>query len=146
MIRAPLPEDIPALYRLVLELAEYERLSDTVTGTEEDLRRHLFETAACRALVTEVEGEIVGYALFFTNFSTFRMQPGIYLEDIYVTPAFRGKGYGKAMLANLIEFARESGFGRVEWSVLEWNQPAIGFYRSLGAEVMEEWRICRFSL
>jgi GNAT superfamily N-acetyltransferase len=146
VIRTPNLEDIPAVFQLVKELAEYEKLAHQVTGNEEDLRRHVFDTGACKLLVTDVEGEIVGYALYFHNFSTFRMQPGIYLEDIYVTPAFRGKGYGKEMLRFLIELARESGYGRVEWSVLEWNRPAIEFYASMGAELLDDWRTCRYSI
>lgn len=146
MIRLPSPEDIPAVYQLVVELAEYERLRQDVTGTEADLYRQVFETGACKLIVTEEEGEIVGYAIFFQNFSTFRMQPGLYLEDVYVTPAYRGKGFGKAMLQYLVELAKESRYGRVEWSVLEWNQPAIDFYEAIGAEVSPDWRLCRISL
>jgi GNAT superfamily N-acetyltransferase len=146
VIREATLDDIPAVYGLVLELADYERLRHQVTGTAEDLGRHVFETGACRLLVTEVEGEVVGYALYFFNFSTFRMQPGLYLEDLYVTPTRRGQGLGKAMIERLIEIAKERGCGRVEWSVLDWNQPAIDFYQRMGAEVMPDWRICRISL
>lgn len=146
MIREPRPEDIDAVFGLICELADFEKLSHQIDGTAEDLRRHVFETHACHLVVAEESDEIVGYAIYFFNFSTFRVRPGLYLEDIYVTPSKRGTGIGKELLSHLIAKAQSMGCGRVEWSVLDWNQRAIDFYLKMGAEILHEWRICRIVL
>ncbi|MGC8643968.1 MAG: GNAT family N-acetyltransferase [Isosphaeraceae bacterium] len=129
---------------LVYELAVYEKLERFAKATPEDFRRHLFgPRPVAEAIIAEVEGEPVGFALWFTTFSTFRGRPGLYLEDVYVRPERRGKGIGKALLANVARLARERGYARLEWSVLNWNAPAIGFYRSLGARPMDDWTVYR---
>jgi len=131
---------------LIRELAEYERLSHMVSATEEGLRDTLFgERPAAEVLLAEVAGDAVGFALFFPNYSTFLGRGGIYLEDLYVQPAFRGRGLGRALLVRLAALARERGAGRLEWSVLDWNEPAIGFYRNLGAEPLDGWTTFRLS-
>jgi GNAT superfamily N-acetyltransferase len=146
-IRWAEPKDIPHIWGLVLELAEYERLSGTVSGSADRLQESLFGAhPACRCRVTEEDGQIVGYALTFSTYSTFRTLPGIWLEDLYVTPSCRGRGLGKAMLQSVIEEGRREGVGRIEWSVLDWNESAIEFYRKMGAEVLPDWRFCRVSL
>ncbi len=143
-VRAASAEDVPLILTFIKELAEYERLSHVVVATEESLRRWLFgEQLVAEVLIAEHGGEAAGFALFFHNFSTFLGKPGIYLEDIYVRPGFRGRGMGKAMLARLARLARERCCGRLEWSVLDWNAPAIAFYRSLGARPMDEWTVHR---
>ena len=142
-IRAARPGDERRIWELIGELAEYEKLPYLVTGTAEALGEHLFgPTPFVYAMVAETEG-IVGYVLYFTNYSTFRTQPGIWMEDLYVTPPERGKGIGKALLLAVAKQVHESGWGRHEWAVLDWNQPAIDFYESLGAVVMPDWRVCR---
>jgi GNAT superfamily N-acetyltransferase len=151
-LRAAAPEDVRDLLRLIRGLAEYERLTHLLEVTPEGLARHLFgERPAAEAWVAEldageggaVRGAVVGFALFFTNFSTFLGRPGLYLEDRYVEPAHRRLGIGKALLAALGRLALERGCGRFEWSVLDWNADAIGFYRSMGAQVLPDWRLCR---
>ncbi len=143
-IRAARPEDAEALVNLVRELAVYEKLEEQAKATSADFHRHLFgPRPVAEAAVAEVEGEPIGFALWFTTFSTFRGQPGIYLEDIFVRPAFRGRGIGTALLATIARLAVERGCGRLEWSVLDWNAPSIGFYRSLGARAMDEWTVYR---
>jgi len=138
--------DIGAIVQLIRDLAEFEQLSHLLQVTPEKLRPQLFgEKAVVEALVAEAGGEVVGFALFFTNFSTFLAQPGLYLEDLFVTPAQRGRGIGAALLTRLARLAVERGYGRFEWSVLDWNQDAIGFYQRLGATVMPDWRICRIT-
>jgi GNAT superfamily N-acetyltransferase len=145
-IRSATIEDVPEILRLILGLAEYEKLEHEVVATEDKLRRSLFgERPAAEAVLGFLEGRPVGFAVFFHNYSTFRACPGLYLEDLFVEPAHRGSGYGKALLLHLARLAVERGCQRMEWSVLDWNQPAIGFYRSLGADVMDEWRICRLT-
>ena len=135
-----------AIVGLIRELAEFEKLSHLVQATPESLMPHLFgDKPAAEALVAEVGGEVVAFALFFTNFSTFLSKPGLYLEDLYVKPAQRGAGLGKAMLVRLAQIAVERGYGRFEWSVLDWNEAAIGFYQQMGATVMPDWRICRIT-
>lgn len=137
-------EDVPIILSLVKELAEYERLSHTVTATEELLFCALFgEKPVAEAVVASDGGKPVGFALFFHNFSTFVGKPGIYLEDVYVKPEARGKGVGKALLRHVARIARERDCGRFEWTVLEWNKPAIAFYQQQGASVLEDWRVCR---
>ncbi|MBS1724903.1 MAG: GNAT family N-acetyltransferase [Armatimonadetes bacterium] len=144
MVRSARPEDVPRIHELILELAEYERLRDRAVGTPELLHRHLFgEHKYVEALVVEIEGALVGYALFFTTYSTFLTLPGYWLEDLFVEPASRGKGYGKALLLEIVRLARVNGFGRVEWSVLDWNQPSIDFYESLGARALGDWTVYR---
>jgi len=145
VIRQAERADVPRIWALIQELADYERLSHAVTGNVELLERHIFDDGHCLVFVFELDGEVVGYSLSFPLYSTFRTQPGLWLEDLYVTPSLRGKGYGKALLEHLMEYCREKGLGRLDWSVLSWNEPSIGFYQAMGAEVMPDWRICRVS-
>jgi GNAT superfamily N-acetyltransferase len=136
--------DVPVLFRLILALAEYEKLSHAVTGNADALKEHLFGSRPyAEAIVAEYAGQTVGFALFFSNYSTFMTQPGIYLEDLFVLPEYRRQGIGKAILSYLAQLAVERGYGRLEWSVLDWNEPAIKFYRRMGAAVLPDWRICR---
>jgi GNAT superfamily N-acetyltransferase len=138
--------DVPTLIAFIHELAEYERLAHTVEITEELLAKGLFgERPAAEALVAEIDGEAVGWALFFTNFSTFKGLSGLYIEDIYVRPSWRGRGAGKALLKEVARLAVERGCGRVEWAVLDWNTPSIEFYRSLGAVPLDEWTMYRLT-
>jgi GNAT superfamily N-acetyltransferase len=147
VIRAATPADAPVIAELIRALAEYERLSDQVVMREEDLRRHLFgQRPAAEVVVAQEEGgEVVGFALFFSSFSTFLGRPGLYLEDLFVRPGARGRGHGKALLCHLARLAVERGCGRLEWSVLDWNEPALGFYRSLGAVAMDGWTVHRLA-
>lgn len=143
-IRPAQPSDCDDIWRLTCELAEYEKLTHQLEGSGDALRTHLFgERAFAEALVAELEGEVVGYALFFSNYSTFLTQPGIWLEDLIVTPSRRGQGIGKALLFEVIKTAKMRGCGRLEWAVLDWNEPAIKFYEDIGAEIMPDWRVCR---
>jgi len=143
-LREAVPADVPLILEFIRELAEYERLSHEVVATDELVLEHLFgERPVAEVVIGEWGGDPVAFALFFHNFSTFLGRPGVYLEDLYVRPAMRGRGIGKAMLAHLARIAVERGCGRFEWSVLDWNEPAIAFYRSLGAEPMEEWTVQR---
>ena len=145
-LRAAEPRDLAAIVALITELADFERLAHLVEVTPDKLAPHLFgERPAAECVVGEVDGEVVAFALYFTNFSTFLARPGLYLEDLYVQPAHRGIGLGKAMLGHLARLAAERGCGRFEWSVLDWNADAIAFYQGLGATVMPDWRICRIS-
>jgi len=147
LIRAAAPADVPTIYGFVCELADYERLRHKVTSTADDFHKALFgPRPSCEAVVAALDGEDVGFALFFHNFSTFVGRTGLYLEDLYVSPAARGRGIGKALLAHLIELARERGCGRMEWAALEWNEPAIKFYEALGAEQLHDWRLFRLTL
>jgi GNAT superfamily N-acetyltransferase len=143
-IRPALREDLPRIWELILELADYEKLLHKVDGSLVQLERD-FEQAFQSTVAVDGD-EIIGYTLWFTNYSTFRTKPGIYLEDLYVSPSHRGKGIGKALLHDLFQRAEAKNYGRVEWSVLDWNQTAIGFYRSQGAEILEDWRICRVTI
>jgi GNAT superfamily N-acetyltransferase len=137
-------QDIPTILRFIRDLARYERLEHEVVATEDVLRQTLFGPRRhAEVLLGEVNGEPAGFALFFHNFSTFLGRPGIYLEDLFVRPEDRGRGYGKALLGRLAELAIERGCGRVEWAVLDWNAPSIEFYKSLGAVPMTDWRIFR---
>ena len=146
MIRPAAPADVPTVARLIRALAEYERLADRVSLDEGRLRDHLFGPRPyCEALIAEDGGVPVGFALFFHNYSTFLARPGIYLEDLFVLPEERRRGYGKALLSCLARIAVERGCGRLEWSVLNWNEPAIGFYKSLGAVPMDEWTVYRLT-
>jgi GNAT superfamily N-acetyltransferase len=143
-LRSATKEDVPNLFSLIQALAAYEKLSHAVTGNAELLETHLFGDKPCaEAILAECEGKAVGLALFFQNFSTFLTKPGIYLEDIFVLPEYRRLGIGKAMLIHLAKIAKERDYGRLEWSVLDWNQPAIAFYQKLGASVLPDWRTCR---
>jgi GNAT superfamily N-acetyltransferase len=143
-IRAATEEDVPLILSLIKELAEYERLSHEVVATEEALRDSLFgERPVAEVLIGHLGDEPVGFALFFHNFSTFLGKPGIYLEDLYVRPEFRGAGIGRALLVHLARLARERGCGRLEWSVLDWNEPAIGFYKKIGASPVSGWTVYR---
>ena len=147
-LRAATPADLPAIVELIRELAVYERLEHLVVATPESLAPHLFgPRPAAEGVLAEAQTqgrrEVVGFALYFTNFSTFLGRPGLYLEDLYVRPAHRGRGLGKALLAHLGALAVARGCGRFEWAVLEWNASAIGFYERMGAQLLPDWRICR---
>ena len=144
IIREATIDDVPLILTFIKELAEYERLPHEVVATEESLREALFgERRAAEVFIGEHGGEPAGFALFFHNFSTFVGRPGLYLEDLYVRPARRGQGFGRALLAHLARLAKRRGCGRLEWAVLDWNEPAIRFYRSLGAVAMDEWTVYR---
>lgn len=143
-IRFAVAADTPVILGFIRALADYEKLTHACVATEEDLRATLFGPRPfAEVLLLEEGGEAHGFALFFHNYSTFLGKPGIYLEDLFVDPAQRGKGYGKKLLAKLAELAVERGCGRLEWSVLDWNQLSIDFYLSLGAKPMDEWTIYR---
>ena len=148
-LRPAEPRDVPAIVGLIRELAEFEHLAHLMRATPETLAPHLFgakpvaESVVAEAPGTDGQLRVVGFALFFTNFSTFLAQPGLYLEDLYVQPACRGAGIGKALLSHLGALAVQRGMGRFEWSVLDWNENAIRFYEKMGATVMPDWRICR---
>jgi GNAT superfamily N-acetyltransferase len=143
-IRSSTRDDVPLILSLVRELAEYERLSQEVVATEEALRDSLFgERPVAEVLIGHLGGEPAGFALFFHSFSTFLGRPSIYLEDLYVRPACRGAGVGQTLLVRLAGLATERGCGRLEWSVLDWNKPAIRFYKALGAVPMDEWTVYR---
>ena len=142
-IRPAVRADVPTILRFVRELAAFEREPDAVEATEAMLDRALFEEKAAEALIAERDGEAVGFALFFHNFSTWKGRKGLYLEDLYVTPEARGSGVGRALLEHLAALAVERDCARFEWAVLDWNQPAIDFYTAMGAEMMGEWRIER---
>ncbi|MGE3818140.1 MAG: N-acetyltransferase family protein [Isosphaeraceae bacterium] len=143
-IRPCVAGDERALVDLVRELAVYEKLEDLARGTPDDFRRHLFgPRPVAEALIAEDQGLAVGFALFFPTFSTFRGQPGIYLEDLFVKPSHRGRGIGRALIATVAKLTVDRGCGRLEWSVLNWNAPAIGFYRAAGAVPMDEWTVYR---
>jgi GNAT superfamily N-acetyltransferase len=138
------PDDAPAIVELIRELAEYERLLDEVRISPYDIRRDLFGTRRYAEAAVAREGDaVVGFALWFHNYSTFAGRPGLYLEDLFVRPSCRGRGYGEALLRYLARLAVERGCARFEWSVLDWNTPAIRFYRKLGAVGMEEWTVQR---
>ena len=146
VLRPARPSDCGEIDRLIHELAVYEKLAHQKVGTPEELHAALFgERPACEALVAEREGRAVGFALYFTTFSTFLCRPGIYLEDVFVEPAHRGVGIGKAFLRHLAALAVERGCGRFEWRVLDWNEPSIRFYESLGGKVLPEWELVRMT-
>ena len=138
-------EDVPLIFKFIKDLAAYENLSDKVVVTEAILDDWLFAQQKAEVIFCELAGNPIGFTLFFYNFSTFLGQSGIFLEDLYIEPAHRGRGYGKAIFANLAETAIERGCGRLDWWCLNWNQPSIAFYESIGAQHLEEWRIYRLS-
>jgi len=145
-IRPATPGDVAELLRLIRELAEYEKLAEMAVGTEASMRESLFGARpAAEALVAERGGRTVGFAIYFTTFSTFLCKPGLYLEDLFVEPEHRGSGIGKALLRRLAALAVERGCGRFEWRVLDWNEPSIRFYESLGAKLMPEWELVRMT-
>ena len=143
-IRSATPADVPALFSLIQALADYEKLSDAVIGSPEQLADHLFDVRPyIEAIVADRASQVVGFALFFHNYSTFLTKPGIYLEDLFVLSEHRDQGIGKALLAHLAQLVIDRDCGRLEWSVLDWNEPAIGFYKRMGATVLPDWRTCR---
>ena len=145
-LRPAAPQDLDAIVALITELAEFEQLTHLLKVTPARLAPHLFgERPVAECVVGEKGGEVVAFALFFTNFSTFLARPGLYLEDLYVRPVHRGSGLGKALLQHLGRLAVERGCGRFEWSVLDWTADAIAVYEKMGASVMPDWRICRIS-
>jgi GNAT superfamily N-acetyltransferase len=144
LIRAAAPADVPELLRLIHELAVYEKLEHMAVGTPPLLHEALFgKRPVCEALIAEVGGRAVGFALYFSTFSTFLCKPGLYLEDLFVEPAHRGSGIGKALLQRLAAITVERDGGRFEWRVLDWNEPSIKFYEALGATIMREWLLAR---
>lgn len=148
-IRAAKVEDVPLILRFVRELAEYEKLLHEVEATEASLEATLFPAAGAPVaecvFIEAPEGQAVGFALYFVTYSTFLAKPGLYLEDLFVRPEYRGRGYGKALIVHLAQLANARGYGRFEWSVLDWNEPAIAFYESLGARRLTEWTTCRLT-
>jgi GNAT superfamily N-acetyltransferase len=145
-IRSATPEDVPTILQLIRDLATYERAPNEVTATEKQLTEVLFGHRPAAEVVLAFDGDVpVGFAVFFHNFSTWLGQPGVYLEDLFVKPEERGKGYGRALLVHLAKIARDRGCGRMEWAVLDWNEPAIQFYRALGAKPMDEWTVFRLT-
>jgi GNAT superfamily N-acetyltransferase len=148
IIRPAQPEDTTAIFQLIQALAEYEKLAHLVTGSASQLMSDLFgANPGIGAVVAEVQDDsgqqVVGFALYFYNYSTFLTQRGMYLEDLFVLPEFRGAGTGKALLTEVARIAVKAGCGRFEWSVLDWNAPSIAFYQRMGADVLPDWRICR---
>ncbi|HIK08302.1 MAG TPA: GNAT family N-acetyltransferase [Trichormus sp. M33_DOE_039] len=144
IVRCAEPDDSKALFELIQGLAEYEKLSHAVTGNAPALHEHLFGSRKyIEAILAEYEGKAVGFALFFHNYSTFLTKPGLYLEDLFVLPEYRRQGIGKALLIKLAQIAVERDCGRLEWTVLDWNESAQAFYRSMGASILDDWRICR---
>lgn len=144
IIRPVTPDDVTLLFELINALAEYEKLSGLVTGNVDLLKKHLFsDRPFAEAILAEKDGLGVGFALFFYNYSTFLTKPGIYLEDLFILPEYRQQGIGKSLLIYLAKLAIERDCGRLEWSVLDWNEPAIKFYQKMGADILPDWRICR---
>ena len=145
-LRPATPADVGLILGFIRELAAYEQLDHQVVATESLLTEQLFgPRPAAEVVIAEVDGSAVGFALFFYNFSTFLGRPGLFLEDLYVQPQARGSGIGKALLRHLAGLALARGCGRMDWNVLDWNEPAIGFYKKLGAEVLPDWRTCRLT-
>jgi GNAT superfamily N-acetyltransferase len=144
-IAAATVDDVPAIFALIRALAEYERLSHEVVATEESLRQHLFGAKpAAEAILAKLDGKPIGFALYFQTFSTFRGVPGLWLEDLFVLPEHRRHGIGKLLLREVARIAHKRNCGRLEWSVLDWNEPAVNFYRKIGAAAMTDWTIQRF--
>jgi GNAT superfamily N-acetyltransferase len=135
--------DTPLILKFIKDLAEYEKMSDEVIATEEILENWIFDKGRAEVIFAVAEGQEVGFALFFHNFSTFLGRAGIYLEDVFVKPEYRGRGFGRAIMKKLAQIAAERGCGRFEWWCLDWNTPSIGFYKSLGARPMEDWTVYR---
>ncbi len=135
--------DTPLILKFIKDLAEYEKMSDEVIATEEILENWIFDKGRAEVIFAVAEGQEVGFALFFHNFSTFLGRAGIYLEDVFVKPEYRGRGFGRAIMKKLAQIAAERGCGRFEWWCLNWNTPSIGFYKSLGARPMEDWTVYR---
>lgn len=145
-IRPATPKDIPVILDLIRQLAVYEKLEHMITGTDTMMHEALFGARpSCECVVAEDDEKPIGFALYFTTFSTFLCKPGLYLEDLFVIPAARGKGYGKALLKHLAGLAKARDCGRFEWRVLDWNEPSIRFYKSLGATIMPEWHLVRMT-
>ncbi len=143
-LREATPEDIPLILQFIQDLADYEKEPAAAGATSEDIQRTIFEDRAyANVIIGEIDGQPRGFSLYFFNYSTWLGKPGLYLEDLFVQPAARGSGLGKALLLNLVRIAQEKGCGRMEWSVLDWNTPAIEFYRSLGAVPMDGWTVNR---
>lgn len=142
-IRQAIESDSPIIFEMILELAEFEKLSHAVVGSEASLRVSVFDQGYAQALIVEEAGLPVGFALYFFNYSTFETRPGLYLEDIYIRPEHRSKGYGKALIKKLAQIGLEKDCTRMEWFVLDWNEDAIDFYKSLGARPMDEWTVYR---
>ncbi|WP_304344024.1 GNAT family N-acetyltransferase [Chryseobacterium koreense] len=142
-IRKATEQDIPTIFDLIKKLAVYEKLENEVVTSEEELKKNVFDNGFAKVLIGEEDGNPVGFALYFYNFSTFVGKPGIYLEDLFVEPDRRGKGYGKKLLIELAKIAETENCGRFEWSVLDWNTPSIEFYKSVGAKPMDEWTVFR---
>ncbi|RCJ39422.1 GNAT family acetyltransferase [Nostoc punctiforme NIES-2108] len=144
IVRFAQADDCSVLFKLIEGLAEYEKLSHAIAGNALALQEHLFGSRRyVEAILAESAGESVGFALFFHNYSTFLTKPGIYLEDLFVLPEYRRQGIGKALLTKVAQIAVERDCGRLEWSVLDWNESAQAFYRSMGASILDDWRICR---
>ena len=145
-IRPAIAADVPLVLQLIRELAAYEKLGHEVTATERDLRESLFSSPpSAEVVIAETDGGVAGYALLFQNYSTFLCKRGLYLEDLFVRPSFRGRGIGRLLLSHLAGIAVQRGCARFEWAVLDWNESAIGFYRSLGAMPMDDWTVFRLS-
>jgi GNAT superfamily N-acetyltransferase len=145
-LRSATAADVPLILSFIRDLAIYEKLEHEVVATEDTLRATLFGASpAAQVVIAEVEGRPAGFALYFFNYSTFLAKSGLYLEDLFVKPEFRGAGTGKALLLHLAKIAHARGCGRMEWSVLDWNEPAIKFYESIGARRLKEWQICRLT-
>lgn len=143
--RTATPNDVPLVLFFIKELAVYEKMLDEVVATEEILKEWIFDKQSAEVIFVLHEGKEVGFALYFHNFSTFVGRAGLYLEDLYVMPEYRGMGYGKGLLRRLAQIAVERGCGRMEWVCLDWNKPSIDFYRSLGAQPMDDWTIYRLA-
>lgn len=145
-IRPATPKDIAVILDLIRQLAVYEKLEHMITGTDNMMHEALFGARpSCECVIAEEDEKPIGFALYFTTFSTFLCKPGLYLEDLFVIPAARGKGYGKALLKHLAGLAQARDCGRFEWRVLDWNEPSIQFYKSLGAKIMPEWHLVRMT-
>ncbi len=144
-IRKAIPQDAATIYDLIRKLAIYEKLENEMITSLDELRENIFDKNFAEVIIAEEDGKPVGFALYFFNFSTFVGKPGLYLEDVFVEPDCRGKGYGKKLLIELAKIAKERNCGRMEWSVLDWNTPSIEFYKSLGATPMDEWTVFRLT-
>ena len=142
-LRFATKEDIPTIKRFIIELARYEHLEDQVTARDEDIAFALFTEKSAHALIAEWEGIPVGHVIYFYNFSTFLCKKGLFIEDIYITPQMRGRGFGKHIFKALARIAKEQGCGRMEWNCLSWNEPSIKFYEGMGAHQMTDWRVFR---